>query len=162
MLCESGFSKIWIFGYAETAPRHIITFQFRNKTQTEQIDICVNVFNISAIPALFVWCSLPSGNPKSGFWLCVNGITSVRGDSLDRISRKFTHGFIWELKNILNVSHGNSLFVFGMDPCGELPENSVMGSPLAEADSVSEFPGNASMDSKYTVKTVMFLRNPIN
>ena len=32
-------------------------------------DIFVKIFNISAIPALSVWCSLPSGNPKSGFWL---------------------------------------------------------------------------------------------
>ena len=58
-----------------------------------------------------------------------------------------------------HVCYGNSLFVFWMDPCGKCPGNLVMCSPLAEADPVGGFPGNAATDSKKTVDC--FLGNPI-
>ena len=44
-----------------------------------------------------------------------------------------------------------------MDPCGEFPGNSVMCSPLAEADPVGGFPGNAAPDSKKQQKLFLWV-----
>ena len=54
-----------------------------------------------------------------------------------------------------------------MNASGEFPGNSAMGSPLAEAESVSEFPENPATDSNKKFKLVCFaesdkfLRNPM-
>ena len=64
------------------------------------------------------------------------------------------------------IFYGISLFVFRMDPGGELPGNPVMESPLAEADPVGAFPGNAVTDPPQNLnysdvaKFHKFLRTP--
>ena len=85
---RSGFLDMW-----KMLPGIFQHFKFQI-LNFGKINMFAKMFDISAIPARSVWCSLPSGNPKSGCLLFVNGITSVRGDPADRFSRKFTHGFI--------------------------------------------------------------------
>ena len=136
IFCKSGFfSRSGFLDMWKMLPGIFQHFNFQI-LNVGKIDIFVKMFDISAIPARSVWCSLPSGNPKSGCWLSVNGITSVRGDPADRIPREFTHGFIWKLKNIWIVCYGNSLFVSWMDPWSEFPGNSVSWITSDRGDSV--------------------------
>ena len=69
MFCKSGlFSRSGFLDMWNMLPGIFLYFDFQ-MLKLGKVDICVNMFNLSAIPALSVRCSLPSGNPKSGFWL---------------------------------------------------------------------------------------------
>ena len=102
-----------------------------------------------AIPALSVGCSLPSGNPKSGFWLFVSmdsplfeviQLTEFPGNSLMDSSKN------WKTSE-MSVMETHFLW-FGCTPGVNFLEILSAGSPLTEVNQLTEFPGNSAMDSK--------------
>ena len=147
--------KIWILfrdldflicGQCYQAYSNISIFRFWN---LETHHFFVKLFDISAIPALSVWCSLPSGNPKSGFWLFVSmesplseviQLTEFPGNSLMDSSEN------WKTSEMSVVE--THFLCFGCTPGVNFLEIRSAGSPLTEVNQLTEFPGNSSMDSK--------------
>ena len=135
----------WICGNCSQTYYKISIFKFRNLVNHKTYR---NVQHL-AIPALSVGCSLPSGNPKSGFWLFVSmdsplfeviQLTEYPGNSLMDSSEN------WKTSEMSVME--THLLCFGCTPGVNFLEIRSAGSPLTEVNQLTEFPGNASMDSK--------------
>ena len=90
----------------------------------------------------------PGPGPGPGPGAGPTGITSVRGDSIDRSPWKFRQWIHLQIEKHRARLLWKLTCCVSDAPCGEFPGNSAMGSPLAEADPVGAFPGNAATDPK--------------
>ena len=139
------FLEIWIFSISglldmwKLFPDILQDFNFQI-WEFGEIDIFRQNVRHLAIPALSVGCSLPSGNPKSGFWLFVSmdsplfeviQLTEFPGNSLMDSSEN------WKTSEMSFME--THFLCFGCTPGVKFLEIRSAGSPLTEVNPLAHF-----------------------